>query len=90
LDQSPDFKTKATARLNSSPNRSTISRNSRPEDKWKTVLVDLNGAIDEYEGKAFDIIHEHEKDFINAYSGHMDKVYREMDELRKKANENEF
>ena len=36
------------------------------------------------------MIHEHEMEFMNAYSGHMNKVYREMETLKKKANENEF
>ena len=27
---------------------------------------------------------------MNAYCGHMNKVYKEMDVLRKKANQNEF
>jgi len=27
---------------------------------------------------------------MNAYSGHMSKVYREMEALKKKATENEF
>lgn len=27
---------------------------------------------------------------MNAYSGHMNKVYREMETLKKKATENEF
>lgn len=29
-------------------------------------------------------------EFMNAYSGHMSKVYKEMEMLRKKANETEF
>jgi hypothetical protein len=43
-----------------------------------------------YEGQAFKVIHEHEKEFMNAYSGHMNNVYREMEALKKKASETEF
>ena len=51
---------------------------------------ELDQAIEEFEGKAFNLMHKHEIDFMNAYCGHMNKVYKEMDTLRKKANQNEF
>jgi len=53
-------------------------------------VKELDEAIEEYGGKAYKVIHEHEKEFINAYTGHMNKVYREMETLKKKATENEF
>lgn len=60
------------------------------EEKLKQAFTELDEAIEQYEGKAFKVIHEHEKEFMNAYGGHMNKVYREMETLKKKANENEF
>ena len=56
----------------------------------KQANAELDQAIEEYEGKAFNLMHKHEIDFMGAYCGHMKKVYKEMDALRKKANQKEF
>lgn len=45
------------------------------------------GAID---GRIDSMIEKHEKDFITAYRGHMLKIAKEMEHLKKKCNEQEF
>ena len=85
-DRSPTQKPKSF-QLSASPSRIVPTTG---EEKLQQAFVELDDAIEQYEGKAFKVIHEHEKEFMNAYSGHMNKVYREMETLKKKANENEF
>ncbi len=57
---------------------------------YKQLLCELDNEIEVYESKALNTIQMHEKDFLVAYSAHMGKVYKDLERLKKKANENNF
>lgn len=54
------------------------------------LLKELDHEIEVYESKALTTIQMHEKDFLVAYTSHMGKVYKDLERLKKKANENNF
>lgn len=60
----------------------------RDPEEYKQVLVQLGDAMEEYAGGAGKILITAEETFMNAYDGHMRKVYKDMDVLIHKAERN--
>jgi hypothetical protein len=48
---------------------------------------ELHAQIDDYETKALTMVQANEKDFLNAYSAHMRKIYKDLEQMRRKISE---
>lgn len=54
------------------------------------IHEEINNVIQNFDQRVEEMMMKQEKDFLSAYRGHMLKVQKELETLKKKCNEQEF
>ena len=70
-------------------NLATFLTGLKDDNKDESLLAfeKLNQAVDDIEGQFQFVLDLHKSEFLNAYKGHMVKVHKELEFLKKRANE---
>lgn len=53
-------------------------------------MHEINYVLDDFNAKIDQVIEGHEKDYFAAYRGHVMKIQRELEQMKRKQNEQEF